>query len=149
VIGMNGTAVVVLGAVVALFAVALALKSQLASVIERRREMAILKAIGWTDGSIVRQILAESTLQALAGGALGALAAAAALLALPARVLTGTGSTVPTAGPAGLPSPGGIDVPVGVLGAGLLLVLLGGVVAGLLPALLAAREAPAAGLRRI
>lgn len=47
---------------------------------ERRREMAVLKAIGATRGFIFRSLLAEAAILALAGAALGIAAAATGLL---------------------------------------------------------------------
>jgi putative ABC transport system permease protein len=135
--GMNETAVWVLTITVGIFAVALALKSQLASVIERRRDVAVLKAIGWTDLRIVGQVLAESCLQALGGGLLGSLLATEVLRLVPPRLLTGTGGV------------GNLGLSTEVFVAALILALLGGVVAGALPALLAARSEPARVLRRI
>ena len=137
VMGMNEAAVWILSLTVLLFAGLLALKSQLAAVIERRRDVAILKAIGWDDGSVVRTILAESVLQALAGGITGSAAAALILLLLPARLLTGVAT-------AGRIPPG-----AGLLQGGILMAVLCGAVAGAVPAILAARQSPADALRRL
>ena len=137
VMGINAGGAWVLTLIVAVFAVILALKSQLSSVIERRREIAILKAIGWTDGNVMRQILAESVLQAVLGGVLGCLLAGAVLLLVPGRLLTGT------------ETPWGINLFPGVFLLGFLLALLGGVIAGTFPALSAARQRPADGMRRV
>lgn len=137
VMGINAAGAWVLTLIVAVFAVILALKAQLSSVIERRREIAILKAIGWTDGNVMRQILAESVLQAVLGGALGCLLAGVVLLLVPGRLLTGT------------ETPWGINLFPAVFLLGFLLALLGGVIAGTFPALSAARRRPADGMRRV
>ena len=137
VMGINAGGAWALTLIVAVFAVVLALKSQLSSVIERRREIAILKAIGWTDGNVMRQILAESLLQAVLGGVLGCLFAVVVLLLVPGRLL------------AGAEAPSAVNLFPAVFLAGFLLALLGGVIAGTLPALSAARQNPADGMRRV
>jgi len=137
VMGMNEGAVWLLTIMIGICAVILALKSQLSSVIERRRDIGILKAIGWTDRNVVSQILAESILQAMTGGILGCLTAAAILLFVPIKVLSGIESTVPVA------------ISPLVLVAAFVLALLGGIIAGIFPALVAARERPADALRSL
>ncbi|HUT32248.1 MAG TPA: FtsX-like permease family protein [Planctomycetota bacterium] len=137
VMGMNEGAAWLLTIIVAVAAVALSLKSQLAAVLERRREIGILKAIGWTDGNIVSQLLAESVLQAALGGLLGCALAAAFLGLAPVGALSGVEGAARVA-----------LSPV-VMFAGVLLALLGGVVAGAIPALRAARQRPAEALRSI
>lgn len=49
---------------------------QLSSVIERQHDIGILKAIGWSNNNIIKQILAESVMQSVIGGVLGCIAAA-------------------------------------------------------------------------
>ncbi|MHB9023560.1 MAG: ABC transporter permease [Armatimonadota bacterium] len=137
VLGMNERAVWLLTLVIGAFALALTMRSHYASIIERRREIGILKAIGWTNRVIVAQVLAESLLQALAGGALGILAAAAALQFIPLHVIAGSD-----------PAPQ-LQLSLLSLGAGILLALLGGIIVGVLPAWKAAREWPADALRQI
>ena len=46
-------------------------RSQLGNVAERTKEIGILKAIGWSNSNIVTQIVIESTIQGIIGGALG------------------------------------------------------------------------------
>ena len=137
VIGMNEKAMWALTAVVAIGATLLAMRTQLSSVIERRREIGILKAIGWTNGDVVRLILTETALQAVAGAALGCVLAAAVILLTPAAVLTGirTSATI------------GLSAPVFLIA--FALALVGGGVAGALPALSAARLNPAEAMRRV
>lgn len=138
VMGINESAVWLLVVVSCVGAVAFALKSQSASVVERQRDIGVLKAIGWTNWNVSSQILAESLLQALTGGVLGCILASVVLLVLPAAGLG--------------PEPGGTPVsafsPLLAL-AGLALALAGGLVAGLLPAWRAASRSPADALRRI
>ena len=135
--GINEGSAWLLTIVIAVSAAAFALKSQLSSVIERRREIGILKAIGWADARVVAQILAESVLQAVAGGFIGCIAAEVLLWAiLP-------GSAVGAAAAGSLPG----RLPVIALG--MALALAGGVIAGGIPALVAARMRPSEALRRL
>ena len=59
-------------ALAATLGAAVTLHAQVAS---RRREIAVLRALGWTRGSVLVSFLAEGLLLSVAGGALGALAA--------------------------------------------------------------------------
>ena len=61
------------------------LNTMLMSVLERTRELGILRAVGWTRGRVVRLILGESLLIGLAGSLIGSPVAAGLLL----RVLAG------------------------------------------------------------
>jgi putative ABC transport system permease protein len=93
----------------------------------RHKEIAIRSSIGAGRGRIVRQLLTESLLLALLGGALGLLLSRgciAALVALSPANLIGTGQV-------------GVDLPV--LGFTLAVSLLTGIVFGLVPALEASR----------
>ncbi|MBF0544052.1 MAG: ABC transporter permease [Candidatus Riflebacteria bacterium] len=110
-------------------------KSQMASVIERRHDIGILKAIGWTDRNIVDQILVESLFQAVVGGVLGCLAGTF-LIVVPIGVLSQfqTGWNM--------------NVTPYVLFAGFCVTLLSGFISGGVPAFYATREGPADSLRR-
>ena len=61
--------------VVGLFAAAFVLRATASAIQERRRELAVLQAIGWRWRHIRRQVLIENSLLAIAGVALGLLAA--------------------------------------------------------------------------
>jgi putative ABC transport system permease protein len=52
-------------------AVLFTIRSQLAAVSERTREIGILKAIGWSKSNVVSQIFIESALQGVIGGIVG------------------------------------------------------------------------------
>jgi putative ABC transport system permease protein len=54
-------------------AVFLIIKTMLANLIERSREIGILKAVGWTQKDVQRQLMGEVLLQSLLGGVLGIL----------------------------------------------------------------------------
>src|SRR5262245_55011480 len=99
----------------------------LARGVERRKELAVRVALGASRGRLVRQLLAESLVLSLAGGALGLLFAwwGVSLLAL-AKVQ-------------GFPRAQGVDVAGPVALFALALSLLTGVVFGALPALQATR----------
>jgi len=63
-----------IASVVALLgAVLLIMKTMLSNLVERSREIGILKAVGWTHGEIQKQLMGEAFLQALIGGILGIL----------------------------------------------------------------------------
>jgi len=51
----------------------LIMKTMIANLVERSHEIGILKAVGWTQKEIQRQLTAETFIQALAGGMLGIL----------------------------------------------------------------------------
>ncbi len=102
------------------------------SVRERIQELAVLKAVGFTDRGVLALVLAESCLLAMVGGFLGLAAA---------WMITSRGD----------PTGGMLQVfyfPTRDLVAGIVLVVLLGLVAGLLPAIRAQRLAIADALRR-
>jgi hypothetical protein len=138
VMGMNETAMRMLVVLVALGVVLFAAKSQLASVVERRGDIGVLKAIGWSSRQVVTLLLAESVIQGLVGGLLGGIAAAVGL-ALSDAVLPGTGPTGTV---------GELWMVGGVLGSSVLLALLGGILAGAVPAVLSVRINPAEAIRK-
>ncbi|OIP24190.1 hypothetical protein AUK22_09015 [bacterium CG2_30_54_10] len=132
---MNQGAVWGVVAVLLLGVTILSMKSQWTTVIDRRREIGILKAIGWSDRQILSQILAESLLQSLAGGSIGCIVGAIIFLAVPLKTLIGvSGQLEPV-------------LSAWVIAVSLLLSIVGGLFAGILPALGAARQNPAATLR--
>lgn len=94
------------------------------SVRERISELAVLKTLGFADGSVLRIVLSESILIMLIGGALG--------LGLGSLIVF----AVTQAAPAMLP---GAAVTPRTLLAGVLLMLLAGIAAGIFPALKARR----------
>ena len=88
VMGINEHAAWLLTVILGLSVLLLAAKTEWAWVIERRREIGILKAIGWTNQNVVRQILAESILQSGAGSIFGAAAATIFMWVLSSRITT-------------------------------------------------------------
>ena len=101
------------------------------SVLERRPEIGLRRALGATRGQIRTQFLAEAVLLALAGGAAGDLAGAAA-----------TASYARAQGWA-------VVIPAQAWAGGLGAALLIGGLAGLLPAMRAARLSPTQALRTL
>jgi len=139
VMGMNATGIRILVLLVMLGVVLFAAKSQFASVVERRGDIGVLKAIGWSGRQVVALLLGESVIQGLIGGLLGGFAAAI--------VLAISEATVPTDVVAS--NAGDLYMIGGILGSGLLLALLGGILAGLAPALLSIRINPAEAIRKL
>jgi putative ABC transport system permease protein len=109
------------------------LNTMIMSVVERVREISVLRAIGWRKSRVIRMIVGESLMISLVGAAAGALAAAA---------LTWWLSTQPTAS---IFMEGSI-APVVYL-KGLVLAVLVGLIGGFYPAVRASRLLPAEGLR--
>ncbi len=101
------------------------------SVLERRSEIGLRRALGATRGQIRTQFLAEAILLALGGGAVGI-----GLGALATAVYAATKGWA-------------IVIPTSAWAGGLAAALAIGAVAGLLPALRAARLAPAEALRTV
>ena len=131
----------------------------LSSVGKRVRELGTLKALGWTQRMVVRQVAGESLATGILGGIVGiglgvvvALAIDAFGPSLSASSTTGSNfadlgvSTVRTATHSvSLTAPVGISV----LAIGFGLALLGGLIAGTAGALRAARLRPADALRQV
>lgn len=158
--GSLGTALMIVG-LLAAFLIASLLT--LASVTKRVRELGTLKALGWSQRLVVRQVTGESLLQGLLGGAFGIVLGVAGALAIGAfgPTLEATvGSAVeqgPQFGPFGqgavetaatevaLDAPISPSLALWAVG----LAVLGGLVAGAVGSLRAARLRPADALRHI
>ena len=126
VVGGARTPLLVLAGVVAfvlLIACANVANLQLARGAARRRELAVRTALGASRGTLVRDLLVESLVLSVAGGALGLMLA-----------VWGTAALVAVA-PAGLPRLAEISVDTRTLGFTAVLSILTGFVFGLLPAL--------------
>jgi ABC-type antimicrobial peptide transport system permease subunit len=162
--GTLGTALMIVGLLSAFLIASLL---TLSSVTKRIRELGTLKALGWPQRLVVRQVTGESLLQGLFGGALGvvlgiggAFLVGALAPSLEATVGADEGATA--AGPRFI-GPFGqgavesastdvtLDAPVsvGLVLAAVGLALLGGLVAGAVGSLRAARLRPADALRHI
>jgi ABC-type antimicrobial peptide transport system permease subunit len=154
----------VLAGVVLIAAFLVAALLTLSSVSKRVRELGTLKAVGWRQSLVVRQVIGESTLQGLLGGLLGAAAgvggAALAVRFAPALQATAASAAnsgagffglgqVAAAGPASASIPLSAPVSLPILAAALGLAVLGGLLAGGAGALRAARLRPADALREL
>jgi putative ABC transport system permease protein len=149
----------VLSVLAAVTAFLLAALLALSSVGKRVRELGTLKALGWTQGSVVRQVAGESVATGVAGGILGV------VLGLLAAVLVdAVGPTLTASSTSGGGSLFGIEqaarttsravsltapVDPGILLLGFALALVGGLLAGAAGALRAARLRPADALRTV
>lgn len=151
----------VLAIVAAIAAFLLAALLALSSVGKRVREIGTLKALGWTQGQVVRQIAGESLASGILGGVLGiGLGVIVALVVdaygptLTAKAPTGSAASA-TGVAAGLVRTASrtvsLHAPLGVtvLAIGFALALLGGLVAGTAGAMRAARLRPADALRTL
>lgn len=135
------TLILVLGTLVAgvmgIGAVFAALNTMYSAVTERTREIAVLRALGFGEGSVVVSFLAESLLIALIGGALGAVAV------LPLNQFTVGALNFQTFAHLAF----AFRVTPDLLGLGILFALVMGVAGGLPPAVRAARSPISATLR--
>jgi putative ABC transport system permease protein len=109
------------------------LNTMIMSVMERVREIATLRAIGWRKSRVMRMIVGESLLLSLAGAVLGVVGA---------FIITKWLTMLPQV--SGLVQP---DIAVSVVFIGFLMALLVGLVGGTYPAWRATRMQPSEGLR--
>jgi ABC-type lipoprotein release transport system permease subunit len=149
-----GVALEILAAVAAFL---LAILLTLASVGKRVRELGTLKALGWKQRLVVRQVVGESLAQGAAGGLLGIALGIVGALVVGAFGVTltahssvggafGFGARARTASDTvKLDAPLSIEILV----AGFLLALIGGLLAGAAEAFRAARLRPADALRAV
>ena len=157
-----GTALELVGL---LAAILIATLLTLSSVAKRTRELGTLKAVGWSQRLVVRQVTGESLLQGLLGGAFGVLLGVVGAVAIDAvgidlKATVGSASNGPTFGfgPFGqgaVNSTGstvvklGAPLSIGLIVAAVALAMLGGVLAGAVGGLRAARLRPAEALRTV
>jgi ABC-type antimicrobial peptide transport system permease subunit len=150
----------VLSVIAAAAAFMLAALLTLSSVGKRVRELGTLKALGWTQRMVVRQIAGESLAQGLIGGIFGIVLGVVVCAAigafgpsLSASSTTGGGNLLGLGAETARTATSSISLsaPVGVtiLAIGFGLALLGGLVAGTVGALRAARLRPADALRTV
>jgi ABC-type lipoprotein release transport system permease subunit len=150
--------------VVLIAAFAIAVVLTISNVSKRVREIGSLRAMGWSRGLVVREILAEAILIALAGGIVGVLlglgasawvSAAAPSLSVSASSLavgaSSLGSIVHQASAGIINSKVRLSVPVHLTTVllGLAAALVGGVIAGIIGGSRAAGLAPAQALRDV
>lgn len=160
-----------LSVVVLLAAFALSILFTVTGVGRRTREFGTLKAIGWSNARITRQVAGESLVQGLLGGALGVVLGLVAILVVDLAAPTLSAGTATTTGPgAGGPGdagagPGGgfgqqvqeaattialhVPVTVGIIALAVGLAVLGGLLAGAVGGWRASRLRPAEALRSV
>ena len=149
----------VLEIIVAAAAFLMAALLTLSSVGKRVRELGTLKAIGWTQRLVVRQVLGESMAQGALGGAVGIVLGVIAAVVIGAAGPTLTASST-TGSPSNLLGSAAVrtahetlslHAPLSVLIVllGLVLALAGGLIAGAAGGLRAARLRPAEAMRRV
>ena len=153
-----GTALAVLAAVAAFL---LAVLLTLSSVGKRVRELGTLKALGWTQWLVVRQVMGESLAQGILGGLVGVVLGLVVTAAIGSFGPTLTASSS-TGGGDGFFGLGEVTartvsdqvaltapIAVGVVIAGFLLAVIGGLLAGAAGAFRASRLRPADALRQV
>jgi putative ABC transport system permease protein len=158
--GSLGTALMIVGLLSAFLIASLL---TLSSVTKRVRELGTLKALGWSQRLVVRQVTGESLIQGLLGGAVGIVLGIAGAVAIGAFGPTleatvsavaeqgpqfgpfGQGAVEPTATEVALDAPVSATTALWAVG----LALLGGLVAGAVGSLRASRLRPADALRHI
>jgi len=126
--------IVTIGAVVFFTLLLVTGNTMAISVRERTSELAVLKAIGYSDRAVLFFVLTESLVIALFGGLLGLLLA----VAFTPVLATALASMLPN-----------LVLPASVLALGLVVALIVGVVAGLLPGIGAMRMRVVNALRRV
>ncbi|MDU0326196.1 ABC transporter permease [Microbacterium sp. KSW2-21] len=158
-----------LSLVVLLVALALAVLFTISGVARRTREFGTLKAIGWSNARIVRQVAGESLAQGLLGGVVGLILGLGGILLVNVISPTLSVAASTTSGPGrGAGGPGGgagggfgqaaaqatevvLNAPItpAVVLAAVGIAVLGGVLAGAFGGWRAARLSPAAALRSV
>jgi ABC-type antimicrobial peptide transport system permease subunit len=134
----------------------------LSSVAKRIRELGTLKALGWPQRFVVRQVTGESLLQGLLGGVFGAVIGVAGALVIGALGLTLKATVASVAGGGfgpfgqGAVNTGGsttlkltAPISIGLLGLAIALAVAGGLISGAIGGLRAARLRPADALRNL
>ncbi|GGM55302.1 ABC transporter permease [Microbacterium saperdae] len=160
-----------LSIIVLAVAVLLSVLLTLSGVGRRTREFGTLKAIGWSNGRVVRQVAGESMVQGLIGGAVGLVLGIAGIVAINIirPTVAATTASAGQGGPGGMgggPTGGGAGGPMfqstqaadivlqapftpWVLVAAVGLAVLGGLIAGAFGGWRAARLSPAEALRSV
>ena len=136
-IGITTRGMKLLGLMVFVSIMLLIVASQYYSVVERDYDIGILKAIGWSERSIVSQVLAESFIQSVLGGLAGCIAAVLLYAVFPVGDWLGLEESF-------TPS---LDLMI--LLSGYILTVLAGALAGAVAAMMSARLKPADILRKL
>jgi len=130
VIGINEKSVWLLIMLIVVGVIMFALKSQLSSVLERMRDLAILRAIGWSGTNIILLIITESVIQALIGWLVGCIVSAGLLMGVSWNIMGNNLLLIKTA-----------PVVTHLL-ISAIIVIGGGLIAGVVPAVYTVRRKP-------
>lgn len=131
--GINENTALTITAIVVICMFLLAMRIQYSSVIQRRSDIGILKAIGWRDRNVVSQIMTEAFFYASTGGISGVIIAYIIMHFLLADLLSGKDAVIEPL----------------ILIAGLMLPLAGGLISGMISSVKAVRMQTADILRSI
>jgi putative ABC transport system permease protein len=136
-LGITTKGMKLLGTIVFISIILLIMASQYYSVVERRNDIGILKAIGWSERIMVSQVLTESVIQSIVGGLIGCLVAILVYKLFPVGSWLGLDKSFsPSLNPL-------------ILLSGFILTILSGALAGTIAALMSARLKPAEILRKL
>lgn len=136
-IGITTRGMKLLGLMVFVCIMLLIVASQYYSVVERGNDIGILKAIGWSERSIVFQVLAESFIQSVLGGLAGCIAAVLLYAVFPVGDWLGLDESFTS------------SLDLMILLSGYILTVFAGALAGAVAAMMSARLKPADILRKL
>jgi putative ABC transport system permease protein len=136
-IGITAKGMKLLGTIIFISIILLILASQYFSVVERSNDIGILKAIGWSERSLVSQVLLESFIQSAVGGITGCFLVVLFYPIFPIGKWLGLEETY-------------FSIPdLTILFTGLLFTILAGTLAGATAAIMSTRLKPADILRKL
>jgi putative ABC transport system permease protein len=136
-IGITTRGMKLLGLIIFISIMLLIATSQFYSVIERRNDIGILKAIGWSERNLISQILTESIFQSIAGGLIGCTLVILLYTFLPVGKLLGLDESFK------------LSINFMILITGFILTILAGTLSGSIAASLSAYLKPADILRKL
>lgn len=136
-IGITIKGMKLLGVIVFISIILLIVVSQYYSVMERSNEIGILKTIGWSERSLVSQVVAESFIQSAMGGLAGCIVAVLLFAVFPIAYWLGIGESFAA------------SLDFKILLSGFILTVLAGALAGAFSAMMSTRLKPAEILRRL
>jgi putative ABC transport system permease protein len=136
-IGITMQGMKLLGLLVFISIILLIIASQYFSVVERSNDIGILKAIGWSERSIVNQVIAESFIQSVLGGLAGCIIAVLFYTIFPVHDWMGFDETF------------NASLNFRIVLSGYILIVLASALAGAIAAMMSVRLKPADILRKL
>jgi putative ABC transport system permease protein len=136
-IGITTKGMKLLGIIIFISIMLLILASQYYSVIERSNDIGILKAIGWSERSLVSQVLSESFIQSVLGGLAGCISVVLLYAIFPVGDWLGLDKSFT------------VSLDLRILLSGYILTVLAGGLAGAVAAIMSVRLKPADILRKL